>query len=213
MEFVNVPLNRLNKQSPDYDMELFWYGFKNLVKNYYSGMSDNGYIFSKEIDIYSDSLNELQKLEKYNEIYEKIHVFLKRFINTSFKTLDFYSASTISYLFTWLKRYNKIKDAPKFEVSNVYNKHKTLDDLTEDEDMFIKLKIIEFSVDKKLNLDLLKLYESNKKKFIEECIYYECTAIFDYISLRYNLNEVYSEMVLDIKGPIKLNKILKLIKS
>ena len=211
MEFVNIPHEKLNINNPDYDMEFFWYGFKNLIKNYYQNVEDEGYVFSKEINNFSESLNVLQKEKKYSEIYNNVYVFLKKFLKAVFKTLVNYSNGVICYLFTWLKRYNKIKEAIKLELLNQYNKKAFLENISEDEIILIKIKIFKFIVEKKYDIDLVILFDTNKYLFIKRCIDDECFGIFDYISTRYNLDEYYQKMNLIIKGPIKLIKILKLI--
>jgi hypothetical protein len=210
MEFANIPHDKLNKNNPDYDMELFWYGFKNLIKNYFSNIEDNGYIFSKEIDKFSESLNDLQKEGKYTDINQNIYLFLKKFLKASFDTLIHYTPGVVSYLLTWLKRYNKIKESVKLELPNQYNKKKNLENLTEDETILIKLKIFEVCMDKYYDFNLIKIFDTNKEKFIQECIDNYYPSIFDYISLRFNIDEYYKNLNINVKGPIKLNKILKL---
>jgi hypothetical protein len=209
MEFANIPHDKLSKSNPDYDMELFWYGFKNLIKNYYPTIEQNGYVFSKEIDPFSETLNDLQKEDKYDEINQNIFIFIKKFLTASFDKLFLYSPCTISYLFTWLKRYNKIKESIKLELPNNYNKRKNLEKLSEDEIILIKLKIFEVCKDKLYDFNLIKIFDSNKQKFIEECIDCGYSSIFDYISTRFNLDEYYKNMNLNVKSPIKLSKILK----
>lgn len=211
MEFVNIPHEKLNVNNPDYDMEFFWYGFKNLIKNYYQNVEDNGYIFSKEIDNFSELLNVLQKEKKYSEIYNNIYMFLKKFLKASFKTLVNYSNGVSCYLFTWLKRYHKIKEAVKLELPNQYNKKQFLDKISEDEIILIKIKIFECIVEKKYDINLVNLFDTNKILFVKKCIDDECFGIFDYISTRYNLDEYYQSFDLNVKGPIKLIKILKLM--
>jgi hypothetical protein len=208
MEFVNIPNYALNVTNPDYDMEFFWYGFKNLIKNYFHTIQDNDYIFSKKIDEFSENLNLLQKDKKYSEIYENVYNFIKRIINSIFKDLNFSNPRAIMYLVSWIKRYNKIKDSIKIELLDTYNKNKTLNDLSEDEVILIKLKLFECILEKNYNSNIISFFDENKELFIKECIDNKYIGIFDYISVRYNLDDFYTKMDLNLKSPVKLKKIL-----
>ena len=36
MDFVKLSTNKISTFNVDYDIELLWYGFKNLISNYFS---------------------------------------------------------------------------------------------------------------------------------------------------------------------------------
>jgi hypothetical protein len=53
---------KLNKDDPDYQIEDFWYGFKNSMNNFYQSKE----IQNKNIQLWSNKLNEYKKDKKYD---------------------------------------------------------------------------------------------------------------------------------------------------
>ena len=134
MEFINLCEKIIDKNNKDYDMELFWYGLKNLIKNYYSNMIDENKIkFSFNADLLSNKLNKLQKEEKFDEIYDNIHIFFKAFLKRFIIPHELNEIQNTSYIFSWLKRYNKIKGDKKIELVHNYNKDKYFSKASDDE--------------------------------------------------------------------------------
>ena len=143
MEFVFLPSDKLNKSNPDYDMEDFWYGFKNLIKNYYKDIKDdNNILFSININFISEILNTLQKEQKYEVIYNKIYLYIISFCKALINQYETTTVSNKSYFFSWIKRYNKIPNVKKIEYNESYNKNKLFDNISEEELFYIKLKFI-----------------------------------------------------------------------
>ncbi len=209
MVFTDIPYDKLSEKNPDYEMEVFWYGFKSLIRNYHEYIMDDDNIrFIDKIDNLSKELNHLQVEHKFEEIYEKVYLFLKSFIKVIVSSYQKYKLYSNTHLFTWLKRYNKIKDAKKLETNLKYDKNKRLNKLSEDEIILLKLKILETSLTKKGDLTLLQMFDDDIESFLDECLLGDHTGIFDYISFRYNIDDFYKKNEWNIKGPIKGRKLI-----
>jgi hypothetical protein len=211
MEFINLCEKIIDKNNKDYDMELFWYGLKNLIKNYYSYMTDkDGIKFSFSADLLSNKLNTLQKEEKYEEIYDNIHIFFKGFLARFIIPYELNEIQNTSYIFTWIKRYNKMKGDKKIELVHEYNKDRYFSKATEDELFIIKLKYIEYSVNNQTDIKYLKLINDKKFRFLDELINNYYSNMFDYISLRFNLNDYFNYKEMKVRSPIKLIKLFNI---
>ena len=209
MVFTDIPYDKLSDKNPDYEMEVFWYGFKSLIRNYHENIMDVDNIkFIDKINNLSEELNQLQREYKYEEIYEKIYFFLKSFVKVIVSLYQTNKSYSHTYLFTWLKRYDKIKNAKKLETNLKYDKHKKLSDLSEDEIILLKLKILETSLTKTGDLTLLQMFDDNKEDFLNECLLSDHVGIFDYISFRYNIDDFYRLNEWNIKGPFKARKLI-----
>ena len=108
----------LNKNDPDYMIELFWYGFKNSMINFYN-LIGKGAFYSSTINNWSENLNELKKLKKYQDIEKYVRDYITKY---SFDLIK-YSKSTHhdEILSTNIKRWNNISDAFNF-TSTTYSK-------------------------------------------------------------------------------------------
>jgi len=209
MEFVYLPSHKLNKNNPDYHMEDFWYGFKNLIINYYNNLLDeNNILFSISIIFMSEILNSLQKEEKYDDIYEKVYLYVISFCKALIKQYETTTVNNKSYFFTWIKRYNKIQNVKKIEYNEPYNKNKLFDDISEEDLFYIKLKFIEIYNDYKIDLSLMNLIDTNKNLFLELCLERNSLQMFDYISLKFNIDNFFISKNWSFKGPIKGLKII-----
>lgn len=196
----------INPNNPDCEMEKFWYGFKNLIFNYYDTLTDDENIkFSSNINDFSKKLNELQEEKKYDEIYDEIYNYLKKFINSLIKKYELTSRQNNKYFFSWLKRYNKIPNINKLESKQVYNKNLKFMDVSEDEIILLKLKILENDYDP----SLINLLDTDKYAFLNYCLEYKYENLFDHISLRFNIDDFFVKEKLPYKGQIKAKKILK----
>jgi hypothetical protein len=208
MEFINLCEKIIDKNNKDYDMELFWYGLKNLIKNYYSYMTDkDGIKFSFNADLLSNNLNRLQKEEKYEEIYDNIHTFFKEFLIRFIIHYEINEIQNTCYIFTWLKRYNKIKGDKKIELFHIYNKDKYFSKASEDEILIIKLRYIEYSINNQTDIKYIKLINDKKFRFLDELINNYYSNMFDFISLRFNLNDFFEHKEMKVKSPIKFSKL------
>lgn len=206
MVFTNIPPELIDKNTnPDYEMEFFWYGIKSLIKNYYHYLvDDNNIKYSILIDDISSELNELQKSKKYDEIYKKIFDFLLNFLKSLIIVYINFETIKNNYIFSWIKRYNKIPNCIKLEIDNKYNKSYLFTEIKETDLIIIKLRIIE----NEYAIELLNLLDSNKFDFLDMCLEYGYENIFDYISLRFNIDDYYKFNEFNIKGPYKAKKII-----
>ena len=208
MEFINLCEKVIDKNNPDYDMELFWYGLKNLIKNYYSNMTDKDDIkFSFSADLISNKLNKLQKEEKYEEIYDNIYIFFKSFLKRFIIPFELNEIQNTSYIFTWLKRFNKIKGDKKIELVHNYNKDKYFSQVSEEEIFIIKLKYIEYAINTQVDVKYIKLIDDKKFRFLDELINNDYKNMFDYISLRFNLDDYFEKKEMKVRSPIKFLKL------
>ena len=108
---------QLNKNDPDYEIELFWYGFKQSMINFYKSV-DKPYRF---VDDWSSILNEFKLKKNYREIESNIRDYISMY---SFDLIK-YSKSTHNddILVSNIKRWNRISEKFNFIQSN---KHSTI---------------------------------------------------------------------------------------
>lgn len=104
----------MNENNPDYHIELFWLNFKKSLINYYNGINLN-----RPIEYWSNELNKLQELKKYDLIENKIKNFISLFAIDLMRNLEHYH---IRILLTNIKRWNKISILHNFQ-SNLENYH------------------------------------------------------------------------------------------
>lgn len=199
---INV---QLDKNNPDYEMELFWYGFKNLINNYYFNLKDDqNQLYTDSIKILSNELNNLQILKNYDIIYDEIYKYFKKFIISIIKIYVNYNDKNNSYLFSWIKRYNKIPGSIKIETGCT---NKNVSEISEMDIIILKLKIME----NKYDSELIKLLDENIFEFLYETIDDELYNLYDYVGERYNMNEFYIKYNIKVKGKMKGKKINKLM--
>jgi len=114
----------LNKNDPDYQIEEFWYGFKNSMKNFYKSNS----LQIPNIQTWCDKLNEYKQHKKYDLIEESIKEFIFVYMCDVMKYDKFNDCSHSNILMTNIKRWNKIGNKFHFGESE---KHKTINILFE----------------------------------------------------------------------------------
>ncbi len=218
MEFNLIPdkANQLNKNNEDYDIELLWYGFKNLIKNYFNYLLiDNKNIIDYTNEI-SKSLNSYQENKQFLDIYVDIYNYLIKFMesyissfkNTVYNHYDVYKYNLVE---TWISRYNKIDYIKKIELPASYSQFRKLSNIKKDHKIYLKFMILGIILKDKEVLDLLDIYENNLILFIDNIIELEIPKIFDLISIRFNLQEYYDYKNIKQKyTPIKFNKFKKI---
>jgi len=108
---------QLNKRDPDYEIELFWYGFKQSMINFYKSI----YKPYRMIEDWSSILNKFKLEKNYSEIESKIRDYITIY---SFQLLK-HSSSTYydELLVTNIKRWNRISEKFNFNKSS---KHSTI---------------------------------------------------------------------------------------
>ena len=164
----------LNRNDPDYQIEDFWYGFKNSIKNFYQS---NGLIV-KNIQIWSDKLNEYKKEKKYDMIEASIKDYIAAYALELMKYDKFDNCEHSSILLKNMKRWKVISD--KFHFGDT-NKNKIIYTLFEafnsakvklDRNLFPILELFKNTVEIILNnyLELTLLsFEFNQAKILD-CI-------------------------------------------
>lgn len=69
MDLYNI--NLMDKSKPDYHIELYWFGLKTSMKNFYKNLK-----IKRPLDKWSKKLNELQKTSSYDEIENTIRNYI-----------------------------------------------------------------------------------------------------------------------------------------
>lgn len=108
--------NNLCPNDPDYNIELFWYGFKQSMINFYNKQE-----YYEYINTWSDILNILKKDKKYDIIELKIREYM------SLYAFDLIKNNRVSYyhddiLISNIKRWNKISNTFNFSNSVIYSR-------------------------------------------------------------------------------------------
>lgn len=106
----------LNPNDQDYQIELFWYGFKVAMYNFLQSYR----ISNNHIVEWSMTLNNLKKNKKYDDIESHIREYMAQYalqlarqINSNYHDQIFISN---------IKRWDKISNKYKFRTSEKYNK-------------------------------------------------------------------------------------------
>ena len=101
----------LNKNDPDYQIEDFWYGLKNSMKNFYKS---NG-LKARNIQSWSDQLNEYKKDKNYSLIEKSIKEYITVYAVDIMKYDKLNDCVHSSILAVNIKRWNKISNKFHFE--------------------------------------------------------------------------------------------------
>jgi len=107
MENYNI---NVNINDPDYDIEVFWYSFKESMYNFYNSLSTHiNSIVENNISEWSKELNFLKKEKNYNEIQMKIKKYMSMY------ALDLITYSDLLYhdsiFVANIRRWNKITNS------------------------------------------------------------------------------------------------------
>lgn len=106
----------VNPDDPDYHIELFWYGFKTSMYNFYIAYK----ISYGHIHKWSSHLNDLKSDKKYDEIEKCIRDYMSHYAFELAKSpkSNYYDKILISNI----KRWDKISELYKFKNCDKYNK-------------------------------------------------------------------------------------------
>lgn len=96
-------MEQLSTENPDFHIEEFWIYFKKSMINFYSDYKKN--ITTRDIDKWSQVLNNLQKAQKYSQIERKIRDYI---ICYGMDVMRCGAGYHIGILGTNIKRWNKI---------------------------------------------------------------------------------------------------------
>ena len=99
--------NDTSESDPDKEIEIFWYGFKTSMINFYKQFK-----FNRPIDYWSNQLNFLKNMKKYGEIQNKILDYILLYAIDNIRVKD-YNHSNI--LLTNIKRWKKISQLYIFD--------------------------------------------------------------------------------------------------
>jgi hypothetical protein len=102
----------LNKNDPDYQIEDFWYGLKNSMKNFYKKTN----LKSDRIEKMSNILNEYKKEKKYEMIEEKIKDYISDYAFDIMKYDKFENSFDSNILMCNIRRWKNISN--KFHFGN-----------------------------------------------------------------------------------------------
>jgi hypothetical protein len=219
MEFVCSPNKKLNEMNEDYDVEVLWYGFKNLAKNYFNYLIFDDTNIVDYMNIRSNMLNMHQENKDFDKIYDEIYNYLIKFFKSyityyqnkkNFNSTDVYNYNLVE---TWLNRYNKIEYVKKIKLDDNYKKYKKLKDIDSVSLLIIKSEILGIIFKENYCLEVLDVFDLNLVEFLDIIIKDNLGKIFDLLSTRYNLQDYYDYKNIDLKYTvikyIKFNKLIK----
>jgi hypothetical protein len=107
-----IEQDKLNREDPDYQIEDFWYGFKNSMKNF----NKKSEIKGLDVKSWSDKLNKYKEEKNYSLIEESIKVYITLFAIDVMENEDYDECIHSSILLTNIKRWKKISN--KFHFGN-----------------------------------------------------------------------------------------------
>ncbi len=217
MDFVTLSNKKISSLNVDYDIELLWYGFKNLVSNYFPQLQINGQSIVDYTSLISNKLNDYQEKKEYLEIYKEIYQYLFDFLNSyiiyyqnSFADLsqDLYKYNLIS---TWLSRYNKIDYIKKIKLDDNYNPKIDIKNIPDETKLILKFHVFGVFITEYIPYSNLKIFDENIINFLNFVLEENLSKVFDLFSLRFNLQEYYLHKNINKKyTPIKFIKFIKL---
>ena len=113
-----IYVNILEKNLPDKDIEIFWYSWKNAILNAFKKNKNVINLF--KLDIYSDKLNQLQKLKDFIGIQQLIQTYLERHSIICIENyIDSYNCNILdTHLKRWSKLTNKLDNLNKTVIKN-----------------------------------------------------------------------------------------------
>ena len=105
----------MENKNVDYEIEQFWFGFKNSMNNFYKDQ-----VVNRPIKSWSDNLNYLQSIKEYEKIEQCITKYISLYALDLMRIDNGYN---ISILNTNIKRWDKISEKYKiFSSRKSYNK-------------------------------------------------------------------------------------------
>lgn len=189
--------HELNKNDPDYQIENFWYGFKNSMKNFYKS---NG-LKMRNIQMWSDKLNEYKKEKNYSLIEQSIKEYITIYAVDIMKLDKLNDCFHSSILAINIKRWNKMSNKFHFGNSKKYEQIMFL---------FDGFNCVKNKMDNKL-YPILELFRDFDAMIVSEfenlimrslelgqCKMLDCiNKIIGYTKIVKIINEQYSEFIND----------------
>jgi hypothetical protein len=195
----------LNSKKPDKEIEYFWLTFKDSIIKYVHVK------FAEYIKVLSNELNELQKLEKYDDIKNKISEFMHKYIELICKQIilknDHYM---ITHLETNINRWIKYDSEFAKYIEKIFFVRATLviskiSKKKKDNISYIVSKVIElFNNDTyDIYLDIFKYAVKNNMSLVAE-------LVAPYINFSTYFNDA---QMIDSCSNMKGHKLVKLFSS
>ena len=210
----NIKLEKeaeLNKNDPDYQIELFWYGFKTSMLNFFCAYK----LSYNQINEWSETLNNFKKNKNYDEIECCIRDYMSQYAIqlARQKTSNYHDQIFISNI----KRWDKISNKYKFTTSEKYNKiimifyicNDIKNDIKNDKETnsFHIIKNIDYINSTNDFTSIIQYATShNKSKILERLRSIPGYDIID------DIKQLYPGLIIQDKN-IKMNKICVLIKK
>lgn len=212
MEFDTTPKN-LNKTNQDYDIEMWWYGWKNLLVNYFLNLKIGDYDNTRDyVENISKKLNDLQNNKQYLDIYTNIYECIILFIETLINTNTLVNHYNFNLIITWLKRYNNIDYIKKVNLVNIYT-NKNITEISQDNKIiisfYVKYYLFEYGDMNSIQNTFKNIFSDLDvfNKFLDYCIENKYDKIIGIFSMSYNLQHYFDFKKINRKyTPMKPNK-------
>lgn len=206
------------ENKPDKSMEIFWYGFKNSIENFYKNNINNSSIDIKKV---SEKLNEYQKDENYRLIAKEIKKHIEIYTIELINLKSGYYHTNIAI--TNIKRWNKIINELTLEnhkiynvnyiiqiITTIYNRQITKCDNRLDCDLINKIS--SFKLDFVYDELSINLFNNYINEIIDLSIDLSCSYILDKLNEIYDvISYINNKYNLNLYKKIKGSKILSLI--
>lgn len=209
----------LNKNDPDYDIEYFWYGFKQSMINYYIKHNLN-YIHIYE---WSNILNKLKINKNYNDIENSIREYISIYAKCILKHSYDLSYYDDDILISNIKRWNKISFNYNFDKSHRHNRlliiflvlleiKKSKKNINENQEFIDYMNNKYDDIDDIINSNdyddfIIYAFNKNKSKILELLKTISNYHLFNRIKI------LFPKINLDNTKNIKMEKICKLYKK
>jgi hypothetical protein len=188
-------------QRPDYEIEQFWLGLKQSMKNFY------GKTNIRPIKYWSDKLNLLQKEENYDDIEKNIRNYMSLFGIDIMRHRDEYS---LHILKTNIKRWSRLSNYYDFIrcKDKYYNIIFLLIDIFEN--LLKNLPFNEFNIFYQ-QIELIIIY-NNFEDLIKLCIKYNIGKVIDKLNLYIDVENIVNRMYkINLPQRISGEKMIKYI--
>jgi hypothetical protein len=187
----NLLIILMDKKKHDYEIEQFWFGFKNSMNNFYNYYNN---INKRPIDLWSNELNLLQEEKKYLDIELKIRDYISLYGIDVMRAMNNYYFDILK---TNIKRWNRISKNYNFlkkEIKKYYNIIFLLVDIfynlenkmPKEEFNKIYSEIELFIINNNFNYLIDQSIKYGMCKVLDKINNY--INIFEYINKKYNIN-------------------------
>ncbi len=210
MEFDKFDLSKIDKSNVDYEVELFWYGFKSTVNREFPQLVD-------EMKSLAQQFNVFQSENNHDKIYKSIREFMLKVLDTfvnSIRTqedLSYQMNMRCGHVESWLKRYNRISCVEHIDLPSEYRKTRKMEFIQEDEITLTKFRICKYILEKNDDVSLLLDFDVKDKdkqhKYLDLIVCRRNQQIFNMFSLKYNLQDYYTYRHIDkLYRPVEYKK-------